>query len=116
MADQRTLGKKMKAAAIVIALILVVGGIAGLLNPRERIYPVQIGRYGGGSGVTTLSKESGRYFSIGSAMLGILVFGGTVWLSSKAKKDRAKKEPNQPLQRNASPGSVSNFESPARRG
>jgi hypothetical protein len=31
------------------------------------------------------------------------------------KKSKAKK-PNQPLQRNASTGSVSNFESPARRG
>ncbi len=33
------------------------------------------------------------------------------WLHSKKKE-----EPNQPLQRNASKGSVSNFQSPARRG
>jgi hypothetical protein len=34
----------------------------------------------------------------------------------KRATTRGKKEPNQPLQRNASTGSVSNFESPARRG
>jgi hypothetical protein len=36
--------------------------------------------------------------------------------SPNAVRLKMKKEPNQPLQRNASTGSVSNFESPARRG
>ena len=43
----------------------------------------------------------------------ILIFVAVFWLTQDSQK---KKEPNQPVQRNASTGSVSNFESPARRG
>jgi len=52
-----------------------------------------------------------------AAILGItfFVFSPT-WFTLLRQHSAEEKEPNQPLQRNASTGSVSNFESPARRG
>jgi NAD/NADP transhydrogenase beta subunit len=48
---------------------------------------------------------------------GAVCFVGSIMaFVAHRKQIKAKKEPNQPLQRNASTGSVSNFESPARRG
>ncbi|MGC4072038.1 MAG: hypothetical protein QM760_05890 [Nibricoccus sp.] len=54
----------------------------------------------------------GREFSW-FALGAIISLGFAIYSVIAASK---KKEPNQPLQRNASTGSVSNFESPARRG
>jgi hypothetical protein len=60
-----------------------------------------------GNGPVVVEKESGEVTMLGSV-------GGSA--SQIAQYFRKKTEPNQPLQRNASTRSVSNFESPARRG
>ena len=48
--------------------------------------------------------------------VGGAITGAAIGMSVGFTIARRKKKPNQPVQRNASTGSVSNFESPARRG
>ncbi|ATC63006.1 hypothetical protein CMV30_02960 [Nibricoccus aquaticus] len=55
----------------------------------------------------------GFFFAVVALPIGVLLSIGTFM---KVKIQNPKAEPNQPLQRNASTGSVSIFQSPARRG
>ena len=78
----------MKAAATAIGLILVVGGSAGLLNPREWSYPMGSSKYGAGSGTRTLSKESTKYIAAGSVISGVFLLGVITWQTIKRKESK----------------------------
>jgi hypothetical protein len=89
-----------KGPTLVAPLVVIAIGLFFILTKR--------GSYGG---LASPEVEGPLVVFIGAlfCLLGI-------WGVVRTFQDRKKKEPNQPLQRNASTGSVSNFKSPARRG
>ena len=78
----------MKLAALTIGSVLLVGGVAGVVNPREWTYATQGGRFGGYSGARTISKDGTRFLGAGGLLLGAGILLYT--LKSQAKHSRTK--------------------------
>ncbi len=87
--------------AVAVAIPILLSGIGGLRRIQQRYTA-------GADGIPVIHTS----IRLDLFCISMLVAAGALSIYRKEKK----KEPNQPSQRNASTGSVANFESPARRG
>jgi hypothetical protein len=112
--------KKMTARAPSSRLRIVAGLIAMILLASVIVLSLVDGSVSAGKytkAVFSREEQPFAYWITLSLFIGIFAIGSACVFRSLLSSSRdQKKEPNQPLQRNASTGSVSNFESPARRG
>jgi hypothetical protein len=70
---------QMNKSAIAIGLLFGLGGVLGLLNPREWTYTTA-NRYGAVTGRPwVIGKTGTRVFSVGAILIGI----GSLWIGMK---------------------------------